>query len=277
MICGLTLLFALSSCTGLQKGIRFFSSHNAKLFIFFLVFIFLTGPTIYFLNLGTQCFGGFLEDIIKISLWTDSFKESNGWVGSWTVFFWSWWLTFAPILGVFLAKISYGRTIREFLCVNVLAPASFSIVWIILFGGGAVAMDMQTNGSLWAVINEKGVEFTIYEFLRGYPLSSLTIPLALLVVAISLITLADSGVSAISEICTVKIKNSTGEPPAKMKLFWASLIGSMAILFLLIAGVAATKALQTTSIVTGLPILVIEMISMIGLLKAFKDWKENGE
>ncbi|MFA6811211.1 MAG: BCCT family transporter [Desulfoplanes sp.] len=275
VICCLTLLFAISSYTGLQKGIRFFSSHNAKLFLFFLVFIFLTGPTIFFLNLGTESIGGFLGDIIKISLWTDSFQESKGWVGSWTVFYWSWWLTFAPILGVFLAKISYGRTIREFLVVNVLAPASFSTLWVILFGGGAIAMDIQTCGSLWAVINEKGIEFTIYAFLKGYPLSFLTIPLALVVVGISLITLADSGVSAISEICTVKIKSKNGEPPAGMKLFWAVLIGSMAVLFLLIAGVAATKALQTTSIVAGLPILIIELLSMFGLLKAFSDWKKD--
>ena len=269
VVCGLTLFFALSSYTGLQKGIRFFSSHNAKLFLFFLAFIFFTGPSIYFLNLGTECIGGFLGDIIKISLWTDSFQESSGWVGSWTVFFWAWWLTFAPILGVFLAKISYGRTIRQFLTVNVLAPASFSTLWIILFGGGAITMDMQTDGSLWAIINDKGVEYTIYAFLKGYPLSSLTIPLVLVVIAISLITLADSGVSAISEICTIKIKSKNGEPPARMKLFWASLIGSMAVLFLLIAGVAATTALQTTSIVTGLPILIIELVAMIGLIKAF--------
>jgi choline/carnitine/betaine transport len=270
VVCLLTLFFAFSSYTGLQKGIRVFSSYNAKLFIFFLAFIFFTGPSVYFLNLGTECIGGFLSDIIKISLWTDSFKESNGWVGSWTIFFWSWWLTFAPILGVFLAKICYGRTIREFLLVNVLAPATFSILWIILFGGGAIAMDMETNGSLWAMINDKGVEFTIYAFLKGYPLSSLTVPLALLMVAISLVTLADSGISAISEICTVRMESISGEPPARMKLFWAFLIGAMAVLFLLVAGVAATQALQTTSIVTGLPILLIELVSMIGLAKVFK-------
>ncbi|MGE4470115.1 MAG: BCCT family transporter [Desulfovibrio sp.] len=271
VVCGLTLLFAFSSYTGLQKGIRFFSSHNAKLFIFLLVFIFFTGPTTYFLNLGTESFGGFLGDLLKISLWTDSFQEGSNWVGSWTVFFWAWWLTFAPILGVFLAKIAYGRTIREFLVVNVLAPASFSVLWIILFGGGAIAMDMETGGALWSVINTKGVEHTIYEFLKGYPLSALTMPIALLVVAISLITLVDSGVSAIAEICTREVTTANGEPPAGMKLFWALLVGSMAILFLLIAGVAATTALQTTSIVTGLPILVIELFSMFGLMKAFRE------
>ncbi len=270
LITALTIFFGISSYTGLQKGIRLFSHYNSILFISMLVFIFLTGPSIYFLNLGTESIGGFLGDIFKISLWTDTFQEGKGWVGSWTVFFWAWWLTFAPILGVFLAKISYGRTIREFLVVNVLAPASFSTLWIILFGGGAIALDMKTGGNLWSVINDKGVEYTIYAFLREYPLSSLTIPITLLTVTLSLITLADSGVSAISEICTIEIKSKTGEPPARMKLFWASLIGSMALLFLLIAGVTATQALQTTSIVTGLPILILELISMIGLFKAFK-------
>lgn len=270
LVFALTIFFGLSSYTGLQKGIRFFSHYNTLLFLFLLIFIFLTGPSLYFLNLGTESIGGFLGDIFKISLWTDTFQEGKGWVGSWTVFFWAWWLTFAPILGVFLAKISYGRTIREFLVVNVLAPASFSTVWIILFGGGAIALDMKTGGNLWSVINGKGVEYAIYAFLREYPLSSLTIPITLVTVTLSLITLADSGVSAISEICIIEIKTKTGEPPARMKLFWASLIGAMAILFLLIAGVAATQALQTTSIVTGLPILILELISMIGLFKAFK-------
>lgn len=262
----MTAAYTISSYTGLQKGIKFLSSQNAKIFIGFVVFIFCMGPTKYFLNLGVESFGGFLNDFISMSLWTDTFEKGGGWVGSWTVFYWAWWLSLAPILGVFLAKISYGRTIREFMCVNVLAPALFGLAWFITFGGGAIYQDSVGGADLMGVVNNKGVEFSMYALLEKFPLPSITVPLAFITICISFITLADSATSAISEICTKKMAGD--EPPASLKIFWGIIMGSMTVLFLMISGKTGTKALQTSSIVVGLPIVIIEMLALISVVYA---------
>ncbi|SDP52799.1 BCCT family transporter [Desulforhopalus singaporensis] len=260
----MTATYTISSYTGLQRGIKFLSSQNAKIFIAFVVFVFVMGPTKYFLNLGVESFGGFLDDFVSMSLWTDTFQKGGGWPGSWTIFYWAWWLSLAPILGVFLAKISYGRTIREFMCVNVMAPAIFGICWFITFGGGAIYMDSVAGADLMGVVNNKGVEFSMYALLERFPLAWVTVPLAFLTICISFVTLADSATSAISEICTKKMDRD--EPPATLKIFWGIIMGSMTILFLIISGKTGTKALQTSSIVVGLPIVIIEMLALVSVV-----------
>ncbi len=265
----MTASYTVSSYTGLQKGIKFLSSQNARIFIAFVIFIFIAGPTKYFLELGVESMGAFLNDVVSMSLWSDTFSKGNRWVGSWTIFYWAWWLSLAPILGVFLAKISYGRTIREFMCVNVLAPALFGLAWFVTFGGGAIYLESMADANLMGLINEKGVEFSMYALLEKYPLPSITVPLAFITICISFVTLADSTTSAISEICT---GNSTGgEPPSVLKIFWGIIMGAMTILFLMVAGTTGTKALQTSSIVVGLPIVMIEMLALISLVKALRN------
>ncbi|MCG8615923.1 MAG: BCCT family transporter [Desulfobacterales bacterium] len=271
----ITLAYTISSYTGLQKGIRFLSSQNAKLFVGFLIFVFITGPTVYFLNLMVDALGGFFNNAVSLSLWADAFKQGDGWNGSWTVFYWAWWLALAPVLGVFLAKISYGRTIREFVIVNVMAPALFGLAWFVVFGGGAVYLENVVGADLMGLIKEKGVAFSMYGFLEQYPLAALTIPLAVLTLFISFITLADSATSAIAEICTKK--SPGGEPPAPLKIFWGAALGGMTLLFLVIAGTTGTKALQTTSIVVGLPIVIIEMLALISILVALHRRKANNQ
>ncbi len=275
IIAAITVTYTISSYTGLQKRIKFLSSQNAKLFIGFLIFVFIAGPTTYFLNLGVEAFGGFFNDAISLSLWSDAFKQGEGWNGSWTVFYWAWWLALAPVLGVFLAKISYGRTIREFMFVNVMAPALFGLAWFVVFGGGAVYLERFADANLMALIKDKGVEFSMYGLLEHYPLPKLTIPLAVLTLFISFITLADSATSAIAEICTNDKEKS--EPPAVLKIFWGTTLGGMTLLFLMIAGTTGTKALQTTSIVVGLPIVIIEMLALISVVVAVRNRKEKSE
>jgi glycine betaine transporter len=222
-----------------------------------------------------ESFGGFLNDAVSMSLWSDTFKQGSGWVGSWTVFYWAWWLSLAPILGVFLAKISYGRTIREFMCVNVLAPALFGLAWFVTFGGGAIYLDSMAGADLMGVINQKGVEFSMYALLEKFPLPGITVPLAFVTICVSFITLADSATSAISEICTKKMTGS--EPPSSLKIFWGSIMGSMTILFLMVSGTTGTKALQTSSIVAGLPIVIIEMLALISIVYALNKRKSRSK
>ncbi len=270
----MTAAYTLSSYTGLQKGIRFLSSQNAKIFIGLALFIFLAGPTKYFLNLGVESFGGFLNDFVSISLWTDTFKTGGGWNGSWTIFYWAWWLSLAPILGVFLAKISYGRTIREFILVNVLAPALFGLFWFVTFGGGAIHLERMGAG-LMEVVNQKGVEFSLYALLEKYPLASISVPLTFITICISFITLADSATSAVSEICTKKMDGI--EPPSSLKIFWGIIMGCMTLLFLMIAGTTGTKALQVTSIVAGLPIVLLEMFALVSFVYALSKRKSDSK
>lgn len=262
----ITACYTLSSYTGLQRGIKFLSRLNTNIFIGLVIFIFLIGPTKYFLNLFVESFGAYLKDIIPMTLWADTFKEGGGWVGSWTIFYWAWWLSLAPVLGVFLARISYGRTIRQFMFVNVLAPALFGFAWFTTFGGGAIYVDYFNNAGLMEFINQRGIELSMYGLLENFPLSAITIPLAFCTVAISFITMADSATSAISEMCTKRKIRVIGEPPSRLKLFWGIAAGSITILFLIISGTIGLQALQTSVIVAGLPIVILEMIALIAVL-----------
>jgi choline/carnitine/betaine transport len=263
----ITISYTLSSYTGLHRGIKFLSNHNAKIFIGFVVFLFLLGPTKFLLEIGVNSFGSYLVNVIPMSFWADPFGEGAGWSGSWTIFYWAWWIAFAPIVGMFIARISYGRTIREFLIVNVTIPALFGILWFTAFGGSAIYLESVESGSIMNVINESGFEVASYALLSHFPLSFITVPFFVIVVAISFITLADSMTSTIA-IMTTKNRGQ-GEPPAVIKVFWGLVMGGSTILFLIITGVSGTKALQTASIVTALPIFIIEMAIMISVIMMF--------
>ena len=185
------------------------------------------------------------------------------WAGWWTMFYWCNWLSWAPISGMFLGRISYGHTIRKALTVQFVLPAVFNIVWIGFFSSAAIKLDQETGGALAAKLAE-GPEFVVYEFLSHYPLALLLIPIFLLVVFLSYVTGSDAYTTTLGGISATGISPSSPEPPKLMKIFWGVLIGLVAWIMLASAGIDGVKILSNLG---GLPALILELIMVVALIK----------
>lgn len=268
----LTLIYTISSYSGLQKGIKYLSHINAVIFFGFVIFLFLFGPTRFLLNSAVQVSGSFITNLIPSFLNIDAFGEDK-WSGGWTIFFWAWWVVYAPIIGMFLARIAVGRTIREFILVNIFVPGAFVFSWFIAFGGSAIYLDHFNQAGIMGVINEKGLEVAMYALFEHLPLANITIPLGIFALGISFVTLADSMTSTIAIMTT---KNTLkAEAPSSVKIFWGVLTGATTIICLLVSGSVGTKALQTASIVAALPIFTIMLATLVSIIMFASKYKTS--
>ena len=263
----IVLTYVISSYTGLQRGIRFLSDQNTKIFLVLMGFIFIFGPTQFILKIGTESFGHFLDSFSKMSFFLSPIKESS-WPRWWTVYYWAIWLAYAPLVGMFLARLVKGRTIRQFMLVNVVAPAMFGMVWFAVFGGSAINLQLN-GGQVWDSIQNSGLEVSVFAFLENFPLSGLMSWILILAIYVSVVTMADSMTSTVSRLSTTAYKNPEEEPPTKVKFFWGIVMSGMAIINILapqgdISGIDATKQLAT---VAGLPILFAVIAMAIAGIK----------
>ncbi|MEH0018237.1 MAG: BCCT family transporter [Desulfobacter sp.] len=266
IIACLTLCYTVSSYTGLQKGIRILSENNIRLYFVLMAFVLFCGPTIHTLESTVTAVGDYLGNLVSMSLFLDP-MEKSGWPGAWSNFYWAWWLAFAPIVGLFLVRLGHGRTVRQFVLVNMVGPAVFGMVWFGIFGSTAIYLDHFKGAGIAATIAEHGNEVSLFALFQQFPLSGLTMVLGMLAVAISFITLADSMTSTIASMTTKGFGTSAQdkEAPAGMKIFWGVVMGLFSWVLLVSGG---ASALQTSVIVCGLPILVLQIVMAAGYIKA---------
>ena len=265
----LTACYTISSYTGLQRGIKFLSRNNIRLYFILMAFLLIAGPTIHILENTLTAVGDYFANLVPMSLFLDP-MEKSGWPGSWSNFYWAWWLAFAPIVGLFLARLAYGRTIRQFVLVNLIGPAVFGMVWFGLFGSSAIYLDHFQNAGIASIIKESGNEVSLYALFQQLPFSGVTIILGVLAICISFITLADSMTSTIAAMTTKGYGDTRTEkePPARMKIFWGAVMGLLSYVLLVSGG---ASALQTSVIVCGLPILVLQIVMAVAHVKAMKN------
>lgn len=255
--------YTLSSYTGIQKGIRILSDQNAKLFFGVMIFIWLAGPTRYILDLGVQGFGEYLATFFQKSLWLGA-DSGEQWPRWWSIFYWSVWIIYAPIVGLFLARLVRGRTIRQFLTVNLIAPAMFGMAWFSVFGGASI--NLQTTGAfdLAKAMKEGGMESAVFTFFQQFPLGSVLVPLFLLVIAISFITLADSMTSCISAMSVTGLDEGSMEAPGYLKIIWGVIIGVLSYFFISFAGINGPKML---SFLAAFPIVFLLLVIIFSLIR----------
>ncbi len=259
-------VYIISSYTGLNRGIRWLSDKNAKIFLALLVFVFAFGPTRFILSLGTQAAGHFIDDFFVRTHYLSP-VDGSAWPRWWPIYYWAIWLAYAPLIGMFLARLVKGRTIRQFMFMNLLMPAFFGFLWFSVFGGAAINLELTGQG-LWAAIHEGGklaLERSVFEFLKFYPLTKIISWIFMGTVFISIVTMADSMTSTVASLSTTAAHQEDKEPPATMKIFWGIVMSSVAIINLIsgsgggeISGIDATKQIAT---VAGFPILFL-MVAM---------------
>lgn len=259
----IVVTFVVSAASGLQKGIARLSSLNAILLLILGIFMFIVGPTVFCLALGVESFGVYLDNFFTKSLFTGA-AGNDQWPQWWSIFYWAVWFAWAPVAALFLGKISRGYTVREFLRVNLLYPALFASVWILIFSGTALYFQShlgQTDAGadLYAVLNDRGVENVLYELFRQLPFSQVWIPLLLFIAYISYVTAADSQTDAIGNLCTRGLTaDSDLNAGVPMKVIWGVIVGVVSWVMVSFVGIDGIKMLSNLG---GLPAMLIVLLA----------------
>jgi len=263
-----TFLFMFSAAAGVDKGIKILSNINIVVAGLLLIFVIIAGPTVFIFESMVTTLGGYITNLVSMSLTLTPFSDSE-WLGRNTIFFWAWHISWAPFMGIFIARISRGRTIREFMAGVLLVPSLMAVIWFSSFGGTALYIEMFGEGGIAALVLSQ-VEIALFATLGALPLSSITTVLAVLLILIFFITSADSA----SYVLGAMTSNGTINPKNWVKLAWGFLIAGTASV-LLLSGGGGLAALQTASIITALPFGIIMVIMIASMLIMFnKDLKE---
>lgn len=260
-----TLSYTISSSRGLNKGMKIISNANAYIYIIITAFLVIFGPTVFLANLFTESVASMLDNFISTALNADAFNVGEGWSRNNTVFFMAWIMAYAPLVGMFLAKISRGRSVRAYLMVNIFVPGIFVFIWFTAFGGNAIYQDFFNNAGIYETIQNLGFPVANFALLQNMPLYSVMIPLLVAVLFFSFITLADAMTGTISAV-TLK-HSSADEAPRPIKLFWGIMIGATTLICLFALGEVGTTALQTMSIVYALPIFIFTLPVIVSVFR----------
>lgn len=257
-----SLLATLSVASGLDRGIRILSEINLALALGLLLFVFVAGPTVFLLQTFVQNTGAYLSDIVYKTFNLYAY-EPNEWIGGWTLFYWGWWIAWSPFVGLFIARISRGRSIREFVCGVLLVPAGFTLMWMTVFGDTAIHFILVEGLQDLARAVAKDSSLALFVFLEQLPLSTITSIIAIVMVIVFFVTSADSGALVVDLLASNGAENS----PVWQRVFWSLLIGVVAIALLLADGL---EALQTATIASALPFSIILLLALWGVFKALK-------
>lgn len=248
--------FAASSMSGLQRGIRVLSDINTRIFILFLIAVFLIGPTGRIVMMSGEALVDYAIDFVPRSLLLSPFDDFD-WAKAWTVFYFATWLAWAPLSAMFLGRIARGYTVRDYVCVNLLLPALFSILWISLFGGFAITLETDTPGRLSDVLADGGPERVLYAVLDALPLSLLLAGIVVLLSYLSYVTAADSSTSVLAQITARDSQprpDGTQPPRARIKLIFAATVGLAGWSMVSLSGIDGVRMLSNLG---GLPALFI--------------------
>lgn len=262
-----SLIACVSVALGLDKGIKRLSNLNIVAAVLLLIFVLVAGPTLYLLRGTIEAIGGYLAELPRMALWNDAFDENPGWQGGWTVFYWAWTITWAPFVGIFVARISRGRTIREFVGGVLALPVLFSLVWFGIFGMASFRAE-QDHGKLVDVVVDQGdVPGALFEFLSHFPFAPVLSLFSVIIVVIFFTTSMDSS----SMVLDMMALGDEDKSNPVQRVVWAVLTGLVAAILLIGAGEAGLTALQDTITVVGLPFFVLGFIMMVSLVKGIRD------
>lgn len=270
IIAVMTVLFILSAVSGVGKGVQFLSNLNMVVAVFLLLFLAIVGPTVFIFNTFAESIGDYLGDLVTMSFRTAAFSDGK-WLGGWTIFYWAWWISWAPFVGVFIARISRGRTIREFVIGVLLIPSAVTFVWFTVMGGAALYSELSGAGGLVEAVKNQGEAVALFALLAQYPAATFTSLTAMFLVAVFFISGADAG----SIVMGMLSSRGVLEPSKTVVVLWGVLAGASASILLVMGGLSA---LQTAAIIAAAPFLLIMVGLCISLYRGLLDeLEERGE
>lgn len=260
----ITAAFLTSACTGLDKGIKILSNLNMFMAVVLMIFVFCVGPTMHILNTFTDSLGRYISNFFTLSFQTQPLKEGYmNWMGDWTIVYFTWWIAWAPFVGIFLARISKGRTIRELVLSSMIIPTIFTVAWFATFGGSAVFLE-HTGAAQIADAVDANKTTALFLLLKQFPIPTVTCTLALILLFVFLVTSADSACYVIA------MMTSEGDldPSIKVKLSWGIVLASVTLILVLGGGVKAINASSQTFAFPFTVILFLMVLSIMTKLKA---------
>lgn len=259
-----TVLFLASALSGVGRGIKWLSSGNLMLAGALALAVLLVGPTIAIVDTFTNTLGSYLSEFVRMSLRMTPFRE-NAWVGDWTIFYWAWWLSWSPFVGLFIARVSRGRTIRQFIAGTVLAPSLVGFAWFSIFGGTALYMEIFQGVPLAEAV-KADVSTALFALFSALPGGAIMSVVVTVLVLVFFVTSGDSATLVLSMMST----RGNPEPAARVKVIWGVLVSGIALSLLFAGGL---KAVQTATIVFALPFSLVVVLMAVSVTRAIRqDW-----
>lgn len=264
IILAITILTILSLITGVHRGIKWLSNINLALAAVLLLFVLAVGPTQFLLRDFVQSLGNYLQNFLGLAFTASAFSGSAGveWQAAWTTFYWGWWISWAPFVGIFIARVSRGRTVRQFVAGVLLVPTSLTFLWFSVLGGTAIYRELEGAGGLVGPDGEVDLEGSLFAVLSDLPAGSVLIFGAILLIGVFFITSSDSGSYVMSMIAT----GGEAEPKNWIRIFFASVTALLAVSLLLAGGLSA---LRTAAITMALPFSVVMILICWSTVIAF--------
>jgi glycine betaine transporter len=264
VIAFLTACFVVSAVSGIERGVKWLSNANAAAAALLVFFLFVVGPTVFILGTFTESLGGYLTQLPAMSFRDGVFDSevAGPWLSAWTIFYWAWWISWTPFVGMFIARISKGRTIREFVVYVILVPSLVSFVWFSILGGAAFDLQLNQGKDMGAVV-DAGMEGALFATLSSYPLGTFTSALAVFLIAIFFVTGAD----AASIVMGMLSQNGCEEPRRGLTVFWGVATGAVAAVLLWAGGL---EALQTLVILVAGPFMLVLIAMCVSTMKALR-------
>jgi glycine betaine transporter len=266
----LTACFVVSAVTGIEKGVQLLSNTNAVAAVVLVFFLFVVGPTVFILSTFTEGMGAYLTQLPTMSGRTGAFDaDQAAWLNGWTIFYWAWWISWTPFVGMFIARISKGRTIRQFVAYVIVIPSLVSFVWFSILGGAAFDLQLNKGVDLGKTLADEGYQSILFTMLREYPLASVTVVLAIFLIAIFFITGADSA----SIVMGMLSQHGEEEPKRSLVIFWGVAQGAVASVLLWSGGddlTAGLTALQNLVIIVGGVFMLVIIAMCVALMKSLR-------
>ncbi|MCG8477002.1 MAG: BCCT family transporter [Cytophagales bacterium] len=263
LIAGITSLATASVVLGLDGGIKKLSNLNLVFAVGLLLAILLLGSSVGLMKDYVQNTGAYLSDIIYKTFNLYAYEKKESWVGGWTLLYWGWWISWSPFVGMFIARISKGRTIREFMCGALFVPAAFTFLWMTVFGNSAIALALSGQANELVQTIGNNVPVALFKFFEYFPFSSFLSVLGLLLVMTFFVTSSDSGSLVIDTLASGGME----EPPVWQRIFWAALEGLVAAVLLSAGGLGA---LQTMTIASAFPMIFLILASLLAFLRTLR-------
>lgn len=263
LIAVITGFATLSVVAGLDGGGKVLSEWNIRIAAILMLFVLVVGPTVYILSSFWQNVGYYIQKLPQLALWTETYQgPDSAWQASWTVFYWGWWISWSPFVGMFIARVSKGRTVKEFIVGVMLLPTLLSFLWMSVFGGTAIFFE-QTGAEVSRAVNEN-VATALFELFQNLPLTGILSFIGIVLVVFFFVTSSDSGSLVVDHLTS----GGKLDCPVPQRVFWAIMEGAIAAVLLLGGGL---KALQTASITAGLPFTIVLLIMIYSLYKGFNE------
>jgi len=266
----MTIVATLAAISGIETGIRRLSNLNVVLFASLLIFALAMGPTLHLLNALIQNLGDYASNFIGKTFDLYAYDRPSDWLGKWTLFYWAWWISWAPFVGLFIARISRGRTIREVVTGVLLLPLAFTLVWLSVFGNSALDLLISHGATELSQTALQQPAMTMYKLLAHYPFGTAMSGVAVFVGFVLFLTPADSGAVMLANLSVRGGSNgndSEGDAPHWLRIFWSALIMAVTVGLMFADNISA---IQTTIVLASLPFSVVLVLYMVCLLKSLR-------